>query len=102
VPSFRSIGTLIDGTELLATVPSMVANELRLMRPHLRIASLPFEIPTTPMEMLWMRATDDDEALGFVREQIVAIAARASGEGTRRSGPKARTRPRRLPSRVLR
>jgi LysR family transcriptional activator of mexEF-oprN operon len=85
VPSFRSVGTVIDGTELLATVPSMVANELRLMRPHLRIASLPFEIPATPIEMLWMRATDDDDALGFVREQIVAIAAEASHERPPRS-----------------
>jgi len=96
------VGALIDGTDLLATVPSIVAKELISARPHLRTKPLPFEIPQTPMEMLWMRATDDDDALAFVREHIVAIASDVSRPlpGRRRVQNDGPGRRRRLPSRA--
>jgi LysR family transcriptional activator of mexEF-oprN operon len=89
VPSFRSVGTLIDGTPLLATVPRVVAQELMATRPHLRALPLPFEIAATPVEMLWQRRTDDDEALAFVREHIVRIATRAETSPPQRRSARA-------------
>jgi LysR family transcriptional regulator, mexEF-oprN operon transcriptional activator len=74
VPSFASVGTAIDGTDLLATVPEIVAHEVRATRPHLRAAPLPFAIPRTPLELLWPVAADDDPASRFLRESIAAIA----------------------------
>jgi len=41
-PSFQSIGALVDGSALLATVPSIVAREIVALRPHLRTKALPF------------------------------------------------------------
>jgi LysR family transcriptional activator of mexEF-oprN operon len=78
IPSFQSVGAVIDGSALLATVPSLVAKHLLVARPHLAAVPLPFDLSGTPVEMLWQRATDGDEALGFLREHIAAIAAQAS------------------------
>jgi LysR family transcriptional activator of mexEF-oprN operon len=73
--SFAHIGDLVDGTGLLATVPTSVARHVRATRPHLRTATLPFELRPSPgVEMLWPSATHDDPACRFVREQIAAIA----------------------------
>jgi LysR family transcriptional activator of mexEF-oprN operon len=83
VPSFRSVGTLLDGSALVATVPAMVARELVSARPHLETRPLPFELPSSAIEMLWMRATDDDEALAFVRRHVAAIARDAASEQPR-------------------
>jgi len=74
VASFESVGALVDGSPLLATVPAIVAREILRTRPHLRTRTLPFEIPGTPTELLSLRAAIDDEALAFVRRAILAIA----------------------------
>jgi LysR family transcriptional activator of mexEF-oprN operon len=81
VPSFQSVGALVDGSALLATVPTMVSREILAVRPHLRAKVLPFALTGTPMEMLWRSALDDDEAIRFVQELIVGIAERAGGKG---------------------
>ncbi|MEO5730763.1 MAG: LysR family transcriptional regulator [Byssovorax sp.] len=80
VPTFQSVGALVDGSALLATVPAMVAREIIAVRPHLRTKTLPFDLAGTPMEMLWQSALDDDEAIRFVQELIVGIAAEAGAE----------------------
>ena len=74
VSSFGRVGALIDGTAMLATVPSLVATQILAVRPHLRTKPLPFSIPGAYSELLWPLATDDDEPCRFVREKIVAIA----------------------------
>lgn len=74
VPSFQSVGAVIEGSELLATVPAIVAREIRRLRPALRTTKLPFEPAGAPIELLWRRAVDDDEALRFVRERIARLA----------------------------
>lgn len=74
VSSFANLGTLVDGSALLATVPALVARQIRAVRPHLRTSRLPFALQGTPMELLWPAATDDDEACRFLRERIVALA----------------------------
>lgn len=74
VSSFAHIGALIDGTPMLATVPAMVARQIRTTRPHLATKPLPFHVPSFASELLWPSATDDDEPCQFVRAQICAIA----------------------------
>jgi LysR family transcriptional activator of mexEF-oprN operon len=72
--SFSHVGDVVDGTSLLATVPAVVADQIRATRPHLRAVKLPFHIAQTPVELLWPAAVDDDPACRFVRDHMVAIA----------------------------
>ncbi len=76
VSSFANLGALIDGSPLLATIPDMVARQIREVRPHLRSARLPFTLPGAPVELLWPAAADDDAPTRFLRDAIVSIAAR--------------------------
>jgi LysR family transcriptional regulator, mexEF-oprN operon transcriptional activator len=95
VPSFQSVGAAVDGTGLLATVPVIVAHDVISRRRHLRTAELPFLLGGgTPMELLWQRAMDDDEALRFVRGHVVRIAnaAARTAERALKAGP-SRPRP---------
>jgi LysR family transcriptional activator of mexEF-oprN operon len=75
IPSFHSVGTLVDGSALLATVPASVAREIVALRPHLRVKALPFALAGFATGMLWRSALDDDEAIRFVQGLIVEIAA---------------------------
>lgn len=75
--SFAHVGDVVDGSALLATVPTSVARHVRRTRPHLRTATLPFKLRNTAgVEMLWPSATHDDPACRFAREQITAIVKR--------------------------
>jgi LysR family transcriptional regulator, mexEF-oprN operon transcriptional activator len=74
VSSFDNVGAIVDGSALLATVPTLVAGPIVQTRPHLRTAELPFALEGTPMEMLWSAADDDDEAGRFLRGMITSIA----------------------------
>jgi LysR family transcriptional regulator, mexEF-oprN operon transcriptional activator len=75
VASFAPIGAMLEGTTLLATVPTRVAAQIRAVRPHLKTKKLPFELKVIfDMELLWPAATDDDEACRFLREAILRIA----------------------------
>jgi len=75
VASFASIGPLVDGAALLATVPDLVAAQIRATRPHLRTAPVPLALTGSPIELLWPAATDDDEVGRLVRALIAEIAA---------------------------
>lgn len=88
VSSFGHIGAIVSGTALLATVPSRVASDVRLLYPHLRAAQLPFELRGAPMELLWPAALDADDACRFLRDKIVE-EARDSGRAPRRRRSKA-------------
>jgi LysR family transcriptional activator of mexEF-oprN operon len=83
VSSFAHVGALVDGGKLLATVPTLVADQLRASRPHLRATALPFELQSTPIELLWPAAADTDEACAFVRGHVMRIAAAARPGGRR-------------------
>lgn len=74
--SFNSVGAVVDGSAMLATVPEIVALEICRLRPHLCIAKLPLAMPLmgTAVELLWSAADDDDPACRFVRDHITAIA----------------------------
>jgi LysR family transcriptional activator of mexEF-oprN operon len=77
VSSFANLGAIIDGTAMLATVPEMVAAQIRALRPHLRTAPVPLAIAGGSVEMLWPASSEDDAPCRFLRGQIAAIAARA-------------------------
>jgi LysR family transcriptional regulator, mexEF-oprN operon transcriptional activator len=74
VSSFAHVGALIDGTAMLATIPSIVADQIRITRPHLATKRLPFEFGSGFVDLLWPIATDDDAPCRFLRDRIVAIA----------------------------
>lgn len=59
---------------MLATIPALIARQIREVRPHLRIKPVPLEIPSAYSELLWPRATDDDAPCTFVRTKILELA----------------------------
>jgi LysR family transcriptional activator of mexEF-oprN operon len=77
VSSFANIGSVVEGTALLATVPIMVADEILKLRPRLRSTTLPLPLKGTALELLWSAADDDDPAGSFVRERIVKLSDRS-------------------------
>jgi hypothetical protein len=50
VPTFQSVGALIDGSALPATVPEIVAREIIALRPQLRTRELPFGMTGAPSD----------------------------------------------------
>jgi LysR family transcriptional activator of mexEF-oprN operon len=74
ISSFAHLGALIEGTAMLATVPQLVADQIRVVRPHLKTKPLPFALEGSYSELLWPVATDDDESCRFVRSKILEIA----------------------------
>jgi LysR family transcriptional activator of mexEF-oprN operon len=77
VPTFHSIGALVEGSALIATVPSMVAREITSLRPNLRTAPPPVALGSAPMELLWRSTVEDDEAIGFMRDLVVRVVKAA-------------------------
>lgn len=73
VSSFENVGAIVEGTALLATIPAMVAEQIKKTRPRLRTAPLPFHLEGTASELLWSVAAEDDPAIAFVRTKIVAV-----------------------------
>lgn len=78
VASFTSLGAILEGSALVATVPEMVARTVMELRPKLRSARLPFAFDTTGArgtELLWPTSLETDDAHRFVRDAIVKLAA---------------------------
>jgi LysR family transcriptional activator of mexEF-oprN operon len=78
VSSFANLGALIDGSSLVATVPELVARQIRALRPRLRTASLPFPLAGAAIELLWPAASDDDLPGRFLRAQIAELSKRVA------------------------
>lgn len=81
VPSFQSVGAVVEGTRLVATVPESVAREIVRLRPRLQSARLPLALGATPVELLWPASADDDAAVAFVRDRVMAAAQALFREG---------------------
>jgi LysR family transcriptional regulator, mexEF-oprN operon transcriptional activator len=73
ISSFANLGAVIDGTAMLATIPELVATQIRATRPHLKTTPLPFPVEGGNAELLWPSATDDDGPCRFVRAKIREI-----------------------------
>ena len=91
VPSFHPVGSVVEGSALLATIPERVAREIVAQRPRLRTIALPFPLTRTPMELLYRTALADDRALAFVTETIVTLSAAARAHAGR-AAPRVRAR----------
>jgi LysR family transcriptional activator of mexEF-oprN operon len=74
VASFASIGAIVDGSRLVATIPIIVARQILGVRSHLAMSPIPFPHEPGTVELLWPRALDADPACRFVREAIVRIS----------------------------
>lgn len=96
VPTFHSVGAVVAGSALVATVPEMVARELVAMNPELRTSATPFDFPGAGMELVSRTVLDDDEAVRFVEAHVARIATEAFGDASARP-PGAGTRSRRGP-----
>jgi LysR family transcriptional activator of mexEF-oprN operon len=83
VPTFHSVGALVEGTALLATVPAMVARQMLRQHPKLRVTDLPFPLRGTPVELVWRSALDDDDSVRFVMAHVRRIAGAAFEQATR-------------------
>lgn len=86
ISGFANLGAVLDGTAMLATVPAMVAAQIRATRPHLRTRPVPLPLRGEPTELLWPRASDDDEPCKFARATIVAIARTLGDRDARAAG----------------
>ena len=74
VASFNSIGAIVDGGPLVATIPIVFAAQILDLRPHLRLSAIPFHHEPGSIDLLWPRALDVDPVTRFVREAILQIA----------------------------
>ncbi|HVU02517.1 MAG TPA: LysR family transcriptional regulator [Polyangiaceae bacterium] len=85
VGSFSSIGPIVDGSSLVATVPTVVAVPILRLHPKLRTAIPPFRFPETGMELLFPAALEGDRAFEFLRGVVARIAedARRAVKGAR-------------------
>ena len=75
VSSFASVGALVDGSTLVATVPVQVARDILRTRPKLATRPVPFEHTEGSMDLIWTDAKDD-EACSFARGLVREVAAR--------------------------
>lgn len=73
VSSFFSIGALVEGSARLATVPEIVADEIRLLRPALAKKKVPFRFPIGVADLLWPNASADDDACSWLRATIEGL-----------------------------
>ena len=74
VGSFSSVGAIVEGGRLVATVPVIVARQIVRTRPQLRMSPIPFAHEPGTVEMLWPEALDGDPACRLVRDALVRIA----------------------------
>lgn len=73
VTNFSTVGAIVDGSNLIATVPEAIALHIKALRPHLRISPVPFTLGPFNLELLWPRALDTAPACRFVRDAIIRI-----------------------------
>jgi len=73
VAGFGGVGAIVDGGRLVATIPTLVAMQILRVRPHLRLAPVPFAHEPGEIELLWPTALEVDPACRFVRDAIVQI-----------------------------
>jgi len=69
IPQFGSLPAVLDGTDLLATVPAHLAEAL-CSRTRLHQQPLPFESPEYPVSMCWRAAVDRDGAHVWLRDAL--------------------------------
>src|SRR5262249_14129567 len=84
VPAFSYVPDLVDGSNLVATVPRLYAQHIMRTRPHLRALPLPVDLGRSDLELLWSRVTENDAPSRFVREVIAELASTMTARPSRR------------------
>ncbi len=69
VPQFNGLGSLLAGTDILATVPDYTADVLTAAG-GLRAEDLPIEVRSFELHMAWRGAQDNDPAERWLRSRI--------------------------------
>lgn len=69
VPQFNGLGTLLSGTDILATVPDYTAAALTAAG-GVRAEDLPLDCPSFELHMAWRGAQDNDPAERWLRSRI--------------------------------
>jgi len=91
VAALGHVADVVDGSPLLATVPSLLAKHVMTTRPHLRCLPLPFTLASATVDLLWLRLTDADEVARFVRSLILNAKASLEPKIARRRKARSRT-----------
>ncbi|MEQ1613135.1 MAG: LysR family transcriptional regulator [Hyphomicrobiaceae bacterium] len=83
VPGFAGVGPFLRGSDLLATLPSLLSAHLLS---GLAVAPVPIECPAMPMYMVWHLRHQADPAHRWLRQQLemVVAPALAAARPTRR------------------
>ncbi|GHB24671.1 LysR family transcriptional regulator [Salinicola rhizosphaerae] len=69
VPQFNSLASLLQDTDMVATVPDYAADVLAAQG-GLRVDELPLERPPSPMSMVWQSVYDNDPSERWLRSRI--------------------------------
>ena len=75
LPAFGHVAAVIDGSPLVATLHTLLAEHILTLRPHLRTAPVPFTFEPVSLDLLWLRTADADEVSRFLRDQIARTMA---------------------------
>ncbi len=67
--NYQTASDIVASTNLLLTLPSVYA--ARLINPETHILPVPFEIPTIETHLYWHETNGRDEAMMWLREQIM-------------------------------
>ena len=78
VPHFMVLAGVLDQTDLVSVLPSMVAHELA-RRSDLAILKLPFESPTISIRLAWHTRQQKDAGSRWLRQQIITLMGRPGG-----------------------
>ena len=76
-PGLLEIPFLLEGTELIATLPEHLATVLAKVAP-VKVLPLPFETPETREVVIWHKRNESDPGHAWMRNMIIA-SARPSG-----------------------
>lgn len=69
-PNFSSIATYLKGTDMLATLPSLM--ELTEMS-DFAFSSLPFQFSSGKMNMIWHQSYQEDEPHKWLRKEMLKV-----------------------------
>jgi hypothetical protein len=74
VPAFSFLPSLLLGSNLIATVPWVVARPWLEVHPQLATAALPLKVSSgESLELLWTGVTDRDPAARFLRSTLTEL-----------------------------
>jgi DNA-binding transcriptional LysR family regulator len=74
VPHFMSVGYILQRTDLIATVPERLAQQLATPF-SLSLRALPMTLPAAPIHLLWHSRVQQDEDNRWLRGVVIDLFA---------------------------